>query len=63
MLGREYTQIVIKSEKAKQNLRFISAEVLERSETETYKAALEQEEKEYQDLFAVTLDRLTDDQQ
>ncbi len=37
--------------------------MLERSETETYKAALEQEEKEYQELFAVTLDRLTDDQQ
>lgn len=60
MLGREYLQIVIKSEKAKRQLRFISAEVLESSEIERYKAALALEEKEYQELFAVTLDKLID---
>lgn len=57
-LGDEYTQIVIKTDRAARQLRFISAQEPDRQELAACKAALALEEQAYQELFAQELDRL-----
>lgn len=48
MIGPEYTQYAIKTEKAAERLRWIRAERIERADAQTLKA----EQEEYQDHFA-----------
>lgn len=52
MVGSTYEQIVIKTEKAVSNLRFISSSVLAHEEIESYKDIVKQEETAFQKAFA-----------
>ena len=56
--GPAYEQIVLKSPRAAQQLRFLGSEVLSREEIETYRATVHEEEKAYQEVFARTLERV-----
>ena len=55
MLGRAYTQIAIKTEKAAAALRFRSSVVLPHEEIAKYRASVEQEEKVFQEQFAAIM--------
>ena len=54
MIGPEYTQVVIKTEKAKNNLRWLGAERIERADAETFR----KEQEEFQQAFGEELARL-----
>jgi len=58
MIGPVYTQIVIRSEKAVRQLKFLRAEILEKEQIEQYREAAAQEEKEYQKLFAAEFEKM-----
>ncbi len=58
LVGPEYRQTVIKTEKAAANLRWISARRLEKEEKQRAAALLKAEEEEYQKEFAAVFDRM-----
>ena len=57
MIGPEYTQVAIKTEKAANQLRFIGSERIERMDEEQRKA----EQDAYQELFALELEKILDE--
>ena len=56
-IGPEYTQIVIKTEKAAAQLTWISAEVI--TGVEQYRQSLKKEQEEYQQLFANKMEEIS----
>ena len=58
LIGPEYRQIVIKTEKAARKLRWLSAEELSPDTVAAFRAAVAEEEAEYQRLFARELEKL-----
>jgi len=60
MIGPEYQQIALKTERAAEHLRWISAEVLSPEEMAGYRSAVAAEEEAYQILFARTLEETGD---
>ena len=54
----QYTQIVLKTERAVKNLRWISAEVLNAGEIIKYREIVTAEEEAYQKLFSEEVERL-----
>ena len=48
-LGESYTQVVIKSEKANDNLKWISSEILDKNDIIKYQEIVKLEESKYQD--------------
>lgn len=56
MIGPEYIQVVIKSEKAKSNLKWISSEVITSEQLSYYHGLMKKEEDEFQKRFAETLE-------
>ncbi len=52
LIGPEYHQVVLKTEKAAGKLKWLSSEVLSPDEVARYRAAAAKEEAEYQELFA-----------
>ena len=56
MIGSEYTQVAIKTEKAVKQLRFIRSETIERIDGET----LQKEREAYQMLYAQELEKIAD---
>ena len=58
LIGPEYTQTVIKTEKAANHLKWISAEILTSDQIREYRRIVAAEEKEYQEKFAEKLDEL-----
>ena len=61
MLGPEYRQTAIKTEKAVKQLKWLSSRVLTPEEIEGYRATVAKEEEEYQSLVAAELDRILGD--
>ena len=57
-IGNEYTQLVIKSEKAASNLKFKKAEVLPSDEIEKYQSIKKEEERLFQEGFRKIMGRL-----
>ena len=57
-IGPQYTQIVLKTERAVKNLRWISAEVLSAGEIIKYREIVTAEEEAYQKLFSEEMERL-----
>ena len=57
MIGPEYTQVAIKTEKAANQLRFIGSERIQRMDGEQRKA----EQDAYQELFALKLEKILDE--
>ena len=57
MIGPEYTQVVIKTEKALKQLRFIRSEKIERMDGE----ALQMEQEAYQNAFAQEFEKIMDE--
>ena len=56
-IGREYTQTVIKTDRALSQLRFLSARVLSADEISAYRETVLREEKDFQAQFAGRLSR------
>ncbi|MBR2791787.1 MAG: DUF3990 domain-containing protein [Erysipelotrichaceae bacterium] len=54
MVGLEYTQVAIKTEKAKRNLRWLRAERIERADAQI----LKKEQEEFQKAFGEQLERI-----
>lgn len=52
MVGPAYIQVALKTEKASDQLKWLSTEVLDPAEIEKYRNIVVEEEKEYQALFA-----------
>ena len=61
LLGPAYTQVVLKTERAKAALRFLGARALDHAALEENKLRLQAEEAAYQTLFSKTLQRLLDE--
>ncbi len=59
-LGPVYTQVVIKSEKAKSQLLFLGAVELSSDEINGYRSIVEAEEAEFQGLFSEALSRFVE---
>ncbi len=59
LIGPQYVQTVIKTEKAAAGLEFISAEILEPAEISRYRETVRKEESEFQALFAEKLAEIT----
>lgn len=57
MIGPEYTQVAIKSEKAAERLKWIGADQAELPDTES----LDMERKKYQEQFGAVLERLVEE--
>ena len=57
-IGPEYRQIVLKTERAVKNLRWISAEVLKPDEILKYRKIVAKEEKAFQKSFSEEVERL-----
>ena len=57
-IGLEYRQIVLKTERAVKNLRWISAEVLKPDEILKYRKIVAKEEKAFQKSFSEEVERL-----
>ena len=57
-IGNEYTQLVIKSEKAADSLKFIKAEVLLSDEIEKYQYIKKEEERLFQEGFQKIIGKL-----
>ena len=51
-IGNKYNQVVIKSEKALNNLKFIKAKQIKEEEIDKYRKTVSEEEKEYQGKLA-----------
>lgn len=62
MIGGEYEQIVIKTQKAAEALRFVSAEKILPEEISAYRETVRQEEERYQQEFAEALSKITEDE-
>ncbi len=62
MIGPEYQQVVIKTEKAKSKLKWLESTTLTSHQMETYAVVTKSEEEQFQQLFAAELERLTDNQ-
>lgn len=60
LIGPEYKQIVLKTEKAVGNLKWISSEVLSKDTLEKYHSKMQVEEEAYQELFSSELERMLD---
>ena len=58
MIGPEYTQVAIKSQKAVDQLRWIGSHVIE--DVDTYQAALQKEKEEYQQRFAEVMEKIAE---
>ena len=58
LIGPKYEQIVIKTAKAAANLKWLSSRELSSAEIAQYREIVEKEQKEYQTLFAKTLEQL-----
>ena len=56
MIGPEYTQVAIKTQKAADQLMWIGAEKI--IGVEEYKASLNKERQEYQELFAAEMEKI-----
>ena len=56
MIGPEYTQVAVKTQKAADKLKWISAEKI--TGVEEYKASLKKEQDEYAELFAAAVERM-----
>lgn len=59
LIGPQYTQTVIKTEKAAAQLKFLSADILESGEIMRYRETVRNEEKEFQELFSEKLAEIT----
>ena len=59
MIGPEYVQVVIKSEKAKGNLKWLSSEELSSDVVKKYSELKKIEQNECQELFAKELDKMS----
>ena len=59
-VGPQYTQIVLKSRKAADKLRFLSAEILSKETIEKNKETAAANEADYLKLFAQTMESLGD---
>ena len=57
-IGPVYEQIVLKTEKASSQLKWLDAQFLDHKEIEYYKILVKQEETEFQRLFAEAMDRI-----
>lgn len=51
LIGPEYIQLVIKSEKGINNLKWLSADILSSEQVDEYRKMVVKEEKEYQEIF------------
>ena len=60
-IGPVYEQVVLKSDKAAANLRWISSRRLRKEETSLYKAIVKREEEEFQKAFAEKMRTLMGD--
>ena len=60
MIGRAYTQIVIKTDKAAAALSFTSSVILSHEEIAKYRKSVEREEKAFQEQFATILYEMPD---
>jgi hypothetical protein len=58
MIGPEYIQVVIKTEAAKANLKWLSSEELTREQISEFQKKVQSEELEFQKIFAETLERI-----
>ena len=58
LIGPEYHQIVIKSEKAASQLKWISSEILTPETIAQYRSTVAEEEKKFQQEFADLLSRI-----
>ncbi len=59
LIGPQYMQTVIKTEKAAAALRFISADILDSAVISRYRETVREEEKAFQELFGEKLAELT----
>ena len=59
MIGPEYRQIALKTPRAAELLRWVSAEVLSPESVAEYRSAVSEEETAYQKLFARKLEEIT----
>ena len=62
MIGPEYQQYVIKSEKALHNLKYLETNVIEESEADTYALQLSKETEAFQEEFAKMLEKIMEEQ-
>ena len=60
MLGPAYEQIVLKTEKAAAQLRWLSSRIPEKDEITAFRDAVRQEEEDFQTLFAQKLQSFSD---
>lgn len=60
MLGGEYEQYVVKTKKAVEALRFVSAEIVLPEEIAAYRETVRREEERYQQEFATVLSEITE---
>ncbi len=58
LIGPEYRQIVLKTQKAADHLKWIKAEEVSETETERYRSILEKEQKRFQEDFVAVLEGL-----
>ncbi len=58
MIGPTYNQIVIKTNKAVNNLQWIDNEIIKKEEIERYSTKLKIEEERYQNEFAMRMDNI-----
>lgn len=58
LIGPQYEQIVIKTASAAANLKWLSSRELSSAEIAQYREIVEKEQKEYQTLFAETLEQM-----
>ena len=59
LIGPEYEQAALKSDKALKQLKWISSEVLLPDTVAEYRKLVVREEKEYQELFAGEMERIS----
>ncbi len=59
MIGPEYHQIALKTDKAAGNLEWVSSVELSEKEVEGYRYIVAKEEEEYQEIFGEELDKIT----
>ena len=58
LIGPKYTQIVLKSEKAVRQLKWLDTRVLKQEEVSSYQKIVKEEEKEYQKLFTEAMSKM-----
>ena len=56
LLGPEYRQVVLKTDRAAEKLRWLSGEILSPEEIERCRAVVAEEERSYQTAFAALLE-------